>query len=221
MFNRPRGQSVRWTLRDYYSMRRRSVTWTVFYYEAVAYGSTGGASDDEGDGSAASGGRTSRWVSKPVVKCATSILAVTALAQTCPHYWVTCAHSKWRSVIRMSKYPTMEKITTALNILFTMCGSPKTIVSDNGPQFGSKQFEDWCRSGVAWTSSYTWQVPDFTCPLISWWAFSRRQWGVPWKGMEGERRGYRGLSFTSTTACRWASSNCGFSSSVSMYCTRQ
>ena len=30
----------------------------------------------------------------------------------------------------------------ALDILFTKCGSPKTLVCDNGPQFGPKQFED-------------------------------------------------------------------------------
>ena len=55
------------------------------------------------------------------------------------------AYSKWPSVVRMSKYPTTETTIMALNILFTTWGSPKTLVSDNGPQFGSKQFEDWCR----------------------------------------------------------------------------
>ena len=31
----------------------------------------------------------------------------------------------------------------ALDILFTTWGPPQTL-SDNGPQFGSKQFNDWC-----------------------------------------------------------------------------
>ena len=55
------------------------------------------------------------------------------------------AYSKWPSVVRMPNYPTKETTTIALDILFTTWGCPKTIVSDNEPQFGSKQFEDWCR----------------------------------------------------------------------------
>ena len=69
------------------------------------------------------------------------------------------AYSKWPSVGRMSKYPTTETTIMALNILFTTWGSPTTLVSDNGPQFGSKQFEDWCRLMAR---------PN------AWWAFSRQ-----------------------------------------------
>ena len=32
-----------------------------------------------------------------------------------------------------------------LDIIFTAWGSPETLASDNGPQFKSNQFQDWCR----------------------------------------------------------------------------
>ncbi|KAI0229609.1 hypothetical protein LSAT2_019953, partial [Lamellibrachia satsuma] len=71
------------------------------------------------------------------------------------------AYSKWPSVVRMSKYPTTETTIMALNILFTTLGSPKTLVSDNGPQFGSKQFEDWCRlNGIVHFTSAPFHPPS-------------------------------------------------------------
>ena len=71
------------------------------------------------------------------------------------------AYSKWPSVVRMSKYPTTETTIMALNILFTTWGSPKTLVSDNGPQFGSKQFEDWCRlNGIVHLTSAPFHPPS-------------------------------------------------------------
>ena len=71
------------------------------------------------------------------------------------------AYSKWLSVVRMSKYPTTETTIMALNILFTTWGSPKTLVSDNGPQFGSKQFEDWCRlNGIVHLTSAPFHPPS-------------------------------------------------------------
>ena len=39
-----------------------------------------------------------------------------------------------------------ETTTSALDDLFAMCGRPETIVSDNGPQFDSKTFADWCNA---------------------------------------------------------------------------
>lgn len=70
-------------------------------------------------------------------------------------------YSKWPSVVRMSKYPTTETTIMALNILFTTWGSPKTLVSDNGPQFGSKQFEDWCRlNGIVHLTSAPFHPPS-------------------------------------------------------------
>ena len=48
----------------------------------------------------------------------------------------------------------------ALDILFTTWGPPKTFVSDNGPQFGSKQFEDWCRlNGIVHLTSVAFDPP--------------------------------------------------------------
>ena len=71
------------------------------------------------------------------------------------------AYSKWPSVVRMSKYPTTETTTMALDILFTTWGPPKTLVSDNGPQFGSKQFEDWCHlNGIVHLTSAPFHPPS-------------------------------------------------------------
>ena len=58
----------------------------------------------------------------------------------------TDAHSKWPSVIRLANYPTTEIIIAGLDALFTIWGLPKTLVSDNGPQFASADFANWCRS---------------------------------------------------------------------------
>ena len=47
------------------------------------------------------------------------------------------------------------------NILFIMWCPPKTLVSDNGPQFGSKQFEDWCRlNGIVHLTSAPFHLPS-------------------------------------------------------------
>ena len=56
------------------------------------------------------------------------------------------AHSKWPSVIRLANYPTTEITIAGLDELFTIWGLPKTLVSDNGPQFASADFANWCRS---------------------------------------------------------------------------
>ena len=58
----------------------------------------------------------------------------------------TDAHSKWPSVIRLANYPTTEITIAGLDALFTIWGLPKTLVSDNGPQFASADFANWCRS---------------------------------------------------------------------------
>ena len=71
------------------------------------------------------------------------------------------AYSKWPIVVRMSKYPTTETTIMALNILFTTWGFQKSLVSDNGPQFGSKQFEDWCRlNGIVHLTSAPFHPPS-------------------------------------------------------------
>ena len=56
------------------------------------------------------------------------------------------AHSKWPSVIRLANYPTTEVTIAGLDALFTSWGIPKTLVSDNGPQFASADVANWCRS---------------------------------------------------------------------------
>ena len=56
------------------------------------------------------------------------------------------AFSKWPHVLKLNKYPTSETTTSALDDLFAIWGRPETIVSDNGPQFASKKFADWCNA---------------------------------------------------------------------------
>ena len=56
------------------------------------------------------------------------------------------AYSKWPHVLKLSKYPTYETTTSAIDYLFAMWGRPETNVSDNGPQFASKTFADWCNA---------------------------------------------------------------------------
>ena len=56
------------------------------------------------------------------------------------------AYSKWPHVLKINKYPTSETTTSALDDLFAMWGRPATIVSDNGPQFASSTFADWCNA---------------------------------------------------------------------------
>ena len=56
------------------------------------------------------------------------------------------AYSKWPHVLKLNKYPTSETTTSAHDDLFAMWGRPETIVSDNGPQFASKTFAEWCNA---------------------------------------------------------------------------
>ncbi|CAC5370948.1 Uncharacterized protein K02A2.6 [Mytilus coruscus] len=57
---------------------------------------------------------------------------------------VVDAHSKWIDVIRMSS-TTSEKTINALRCLFSSHGIPTEIVSDNGPQFTSSEFETFLK----------------------------------------------------------------------------
>ncbi|XP_011858817.1 PREDICTED: uncharacterized protein K02A2.6-like [Vollenhovia emeryi] len=56
---------------------------------------------------------------------------------------VVDAHSNWPEVARM-RSTTAEKTTEALSEIFARWGTPETIVSDNGPQFISSTFKDFC-----------------------------------------------------------------------------
>ena len=58
------------------------------------------------------------------------------------------AHSKWLEVIPMSTSTALTTIQT-LRTLFAQFGIPESIVSDNGPQFVSAEFEQFCkRNGI-------------------------------------------------------------------------
>ena len=54
------------------------------------------------------------------------------------------AYSKWPEVIPVSR-PTTSSTITSLRRIFSTHGLPTTIVSDNGSQFTSEQFEDFCK----------------------------------------------------------------------------
>ena len=49
-------------------------------------------------------------------------------------------HSKWLEVVKMAS-TTTEKTLDVLRNMFARYGLPEQIVSDNGPQFVSKEFE--------------------------------------------------------------------------------
>ena len=58
------------------------------------------------------------------------------------------AHSKWPEVIMMST-TTSTKTIEAFQVIFLRFGLPEQLVSDNGPQFTSQQFEQFVQhSGI-------------------------------------------------------------------------
>ncbi len=54
------------------------------------------------------------------------------------------AFSKWPEVVKMSSTTTFDT-TQALLDIFANLGLPETLVSDNGAQFTSEEFQDFCR----------------------------------------------------------------------------
>ena len=58
---------------------------------------------------------------------------------------VVNAHSKWPEVILLSS-TTISKTIKVLHGLFTRFGIPEQIVSDNGPQFASEEFQAFIKS---------------------------------------------------------------------------
>ncbi|PIO54605.1 integrase core domain protein [Teladorsagia circumcincta] len=56
---------------------------------------------------------------------------------------VVDAYSKWPEIVEMSSTTTGSTIRE-LRRLFAQFGNPYTLVTDNGPQFTSKDFEDFC-----------------------------------------------------------------------------
>ncbi|CAB0017172.1 unnamed protein product [Nesidiocoris tenuis] len=62
-------------------------------------------------------------------------------------YWFILmdATSKWLEVIPVN-HPSTAKTISVMREIFTRFGVPKSIVSDNGPQFTSHEFEKFCRN---------------------------------------------------------------------------
>ena len=56
---------------------------------------------------------------------------------------VVDAHSKWPEVIPMASSTTAARTIEALRLLFASYGVPNQLVSDNGPQFVSKEFAEF------------------------------------------------------------------------------
>ena len=61
------------------------------------------------------------------------------------------AKSKWPEVIEM-RSTSSQKVIEALKRVFAIHGLPEEIVSDNGPQFASQEFREYCEQrGITWT----------------------------------------------------------------------
>ncbi|CAL8137815.1 unnamed protein product [Orchesella dallaii] len=64
------------------------------------------------------------------------------------------AHSKWPEVFDMSSNTTSQKVIEKLRDCFVRFGLPEQIVSDNGRQFVSREFKQFCHSnGIRHTTS--------------------------------------------------------------------
>lgn len=57
---------------------------------------------------------------------------------------LVCAHSKWPEVVQM-RSTTSAKTIEVLRMIFCRTGIPKQLVSDNGPQFTSVEFENFTK----------------------------------------------------------------------------
>jgi len=67
---------------------------------------------------------------------------------------VVDAYSKWPEVFQLGKDTTSAKVIQCVRETFSRFGLPNTIVSDNGPQFVSHEFEKFCRdNGVRHSTS--------------------------------------------------------------------
>jgi len=64
------------------------------------------------------------------------------------------AHSKWPEVFNLNHNTTSQSVICCIRETFSRHGIPETIVSDNGPQFVSTEFNSFCSSnGVRHTTS--------------------------------------------------------------------
>lgn len=67
---------------------------------------------------------------------------------------VVDAHSKWPEVFNLGNNTSSHAIIVRIRETITRFGIPETIVSDNGPQFTSAEFQKFCRSnGIRHTTS--------------------------------------------------------------------
>jgi hypothetical protein len=64
------------------------------------------------------------------------------------------AHSKWPEVYKLGKDITSQSVINSVRECFSRFGIPETIVTDNGRQFVSREFEHFCNSnGIRHTTS--------------------------------------------------------------------
>lgn len=64
------------------------------------------------------------------------------------------AHSKWPEVVKLGNNSTSSNVIVKIREMFSRFGIPETIVSDNGPQFVSEEFERFCKkNGIRHTTS--------------------------------------------------------------------
>ena len=62
---------------------------------------------------------------------------------------VVCSYSKWIEVVDMLNNTTSTKVIKELRKMFTRFGLPKILVSDNGPQLTSHEFQNFCaKNGI-------------------------------------------------------------------------
>jgi len=63
------------------------------------------------------------------------------------HYFliVMDAYSKWLEIVIFKSPPTSKMTIAALEDIFSHFGLCQVLVSDNGSQFGSHEFRDWCK----------------------------------------------------------------------------
>ncbi|XP_011689306.1 PREDICTED: uncharacterized protein K02A2.6-like [Wasmannia auropunctata] len=64
------------------------------------------------------------------------------------------AYSKWPEVYKLGKDSSSAQVIQCIRESISRYGIPDTIVSDNGPQFVSKEFEEFCKkNGIRHTTS--------------------------------------------------------------------
>ena len=59
-------------------------------------------------------------------------------------FLISDAFSKWSDIYFMGKSTTTSRMIQCLQSFISVCGIPSIIVSDNGPQFTSKEFVSFC-----------------------------------------------------------------------------